>query len=102
MVFLTKNYSISPKLFVINKMDIFGADPSLIDEARRLLRARIHSIRGTHPLPNEPFVISAATGTGLEELKFTLYHEIEEQKRASFDTSRIPILPDAESLRDWA
>ena len=88
-----------PEIVVINKMDIFGADPSLIERAKNLLRTRIHSIRGTHPLPNEPYIISAATGTGLEELKFALYHEIEAQKARTHDTSRNVQLPDSEGLR---
>ncbi len=65
-----------PEILVLNKVDLLESDSQLIAKAKATLRDRIHSIRGTHPLPNEPLVISAVTGKGVEEMISMLHHEI--------------------------
>lgn len=60
-----------PEIVVLNKLDTLESDPVLVERARKALRERIHSIRGTHPEPLEPFVVSAVSGQGIEGL---LYH----------------------------
>jgi GTPase len=88
-----------PEIVVINKLDLIESDPALVERARTALRQRIASIRGTHPLPDEPWVISAATGRGLTELKFVIQAQIDTHRPRTDDESRIK-LPDDEGLRD--
>ena len=61
-----------PELVVINKADLFEADPSLLNRAREKLRQELNSIRGFIPVDNEPLVLSNATGKGMPEMLATL------------------------------
>jgi GTPase len=91
-----------PEYVVVNKVDLIEADPALVERARKALRDRIHSIRGTHPEAGEPFFISGVTGNGLETLVNTVYVQIEEQKAAeAAKRSNRPAvrLPDDEDIR---
>ena len=65
-----------PEIVVLNKIDLFEADPKLVQDAQTALRQRITAIRGTHPLPGEPFVISAVSGEGIPVLLQTIRREI--------------------------
>jgi GTP-binding protein len=88
-----------PEIVVINKLDLIESDPALVERARAALRQRIASIRGTHPLPDEPWVVSAATGKGLNELKFVIQGQIDIHRPRTDAESRVK-LPDDEGLRD--
>ena len=92
-----------PEIVVLNKLDVFESDPKLIDRARTALRQRIASIRGTHPGPNEPFVISAVAGKGLEELLYAVQGEITTQRNISIKkleaVEETIQLPDHEKIR---
>lgn len=87
-----------PEIVVLNKLDLFESDPELIAAARKALRERIASLRGTHPLPNEPMIISAVSGQGLEELVFTIHRELQANRPKHADSDRVP-LPDDEGIR---
>ena len=88
-----------PEIVVMNKVDLFEADPELIARAQTALRQRIASIRGTHPAPGEPFVISAVSGNGLETLLFCIQTEIETQRTLHHDPNSDLKLPDHEGVR---
>ena len=88
-----------PEIVVINKVDLLESDAELIDKARKSLRDQINSIRGTHPFPNEPFIISGVSGSGIEKLLFSIQEEIKAQKEASRTPSEKLPLPDDEGLR---
>lgn len=91
-----------PEIVVLNKVDILESDPTLVERACTALRQRIAGIRGTHPGPNEPYVVSAATGNGTQPLAYAILSEIEEQKRNSKlaeDEVRAVRLPDDEGIR---
>lgn len=88
-----------PEIVVLNKIDLFETDPALIEQARVALRQRIHSIRGTHPMNNEPLVISAVSGSGVKELISVLYHEVQAHKAAQSEQVEGTLLPSDERLR---
>jgi GTP-binding protein len=85
-----------PEIVVVNKVDTFGADPELVERAKKTLRQNIAEIRGAHPLPGEPFFVSAVSGEGVKELVGKIYAELEAQKKS--EDSRVK-LPDDEDLR---
>ena len=88
-----------PEMVVLNKVDILDSDPELVEKARVALRQRINSIRGTHPFNGEPFVISAVSGTGVQDLINTLLYEVKTQK-AALASAQTPFpLPNDERLR---
>jgi GTP-binding protein len=82
-----------PEIVVLNKLDLIEADPELVERARTALRQRIASIRGTNPINEEPFVISAVSGNGIEKLLYAIYEEIKNQ-RAIRDEKQVIRLPD--------
>jgi GTP-binding protein len=88
-----------PELVVLNKLDLFESDPKLIEQARKALHQRIATIRGTHPLPEEPLIVSAVSGTGLEELKFTIHRELKAHSSTSARAKKGIPLPDDEDIR---
>ena len=77
-----------PEVVVINKLDVLESDPELVERARKSLRKRIAPIRGTHPTPEEPFVVSAAAGTGIKDLLFAVSKEISTQRKAENEAAR--------------
>ena len=87
-----------PEVVVLNKLDLLESDPELVERARTELRKRIASIRGTHPLPEEPLVISAVSGTGLEGFLHTIFREIRAHGQ-SVPPIGMSALPDDERLR---
>jgi GTP-binding protein len=87
-----------PEIVVLNKLDLFESDPELIAAAQKALRERIASLRGTHPLPNEPLIISAVSGQGLEELIFTIHRELKAHSPSHANSGKVP-LPDDEGIR---
>jgi GTP-binding protein len=62
-----------PEIVVLNKLDVLDSNPELVEKARQALRSRIAAIRGTHPEPNEPYVVSAVAGTGMDDLLYTTF-----------------------------
>jgi GTP-binding protein len=68
-----------PEIVVLNKVDLLQSEPELIERARKSLRERIAAIRGVHPRPTEPYVMSAVTGTGVKELVDVLQGELEKR-----------------------
>lgn len=91
-----------PEVVVLNKLDVLESDPELVERARKALRERIAQIRGTHPAPSEPFVVSAVSGTGIQELLFELHGQLKEFRaqgqKGARDKGRIR-LPDDEDIR---
>jgi GTP-binding protein len=87
-----------PEIVVLNKLDVLESDPALVERARKALRSRIASVRGTHPAPNEPYVVSAVTGTGVKELLNELYHQVQELRPREGMEGKFH-LPDAEDIR---
>lgn len=88
-----------PEIVVLNKVDLLSSDPVLIDRARAALRQRIAAIRGTHPAPNEPFVISAVSGSGVDQLLFAIRDQIDAYRAQVGEGVRPTLLPDSEDLR---
>lgn len=88
-----------PEIVVLNKLDVLESDPELVEKARLALRSRIASIRGTHPLPNEPYVISAVSGHGVQDLIYTIHAELVAQFQHSRLKSEGITLPDSERIR---
>ncbi|MCM2278773.1 MAG: GTPase ObgE [Oligoflexia bacterium] len=87
-----------PEILVINKVDLLESDPQLVEKARLALRNRIASIRGDHPHGQEPFVISAVSGKGIQELLFAVHAEIQEHRSGARRDVRVR-LPDDEDIR---
>ena len=88
-----------PEIVVLNKLDILESDTQLIENARKKLRQIITSIRGTHPIGSEPYVISAVSGSGVEELIFTIHGELQEQDAQKKTKKESTPLPDDEGIR---
>ena len=89
-----------PEILALNKLDVLEADPELIERARKALRERIASIRGAHPVPNEPFVVSAVTGNGVQGLLNAVYQEIHAQRVVEQQGDRPAVkTPDDEDIR---
>jgi GTP-binding protein len=88
-----------PEIVVINKIDLLQADQELVERARTELRKRINSIRGTHPVPNEPFVVSAVSGTGVQDLVFAVYHELKSYRERINQGPKKTMLPDDQNIR---
>ncbi len=59
-----------PEIVVINKGDVLEADEELLERARQSIRTRLASLRGVSPEAGEPYVISAVSGKGVNELAF--------------------------------
>ncbi len=76
-----------PEIVVINKLDVLESSAELIERARSALRARIAAIRGTHPELKEPYVVSAATGAGVEPLLYSVYSHIQSARQAETITA---------------
>ncbi|MFZ9594757.1 MAG: GTPase ObgE [Bdellovibrionia bacterium] len=89
-----------PEIIVLNKLDLLEFDPKLVSQACQALRQKINSVRGSHPLPGEPFVISAVTGAGLPELISVVCNELRAKKELLTDGKEPgEALPDDPSLR---
>ncbi len=92
-----------PEIVAINKFDVLESNTDLIERARKALRSRIAAIRGTHPDSQEPHVISAATGVGIDDLMYAVYRPIQaardaETPAAISDQGRA-VLPDDIRIR---
>jgi GTPase len=87
-----------PEIVVVNKVDTFGSDPKLVERAQMRLRQNIAAIRGSHPVPGEPFFVSAVSGEGIKELISTVFHELQAHKRAEHGEEAVK-LPDDEDIR---
>lgn len=96
----SENLLHKPELVVISKSDAIG-EPELLEKAQKVLRQELNSIRGQHPEPGEPLIISAVSGDGIKDLLRAVNRLLDE-----IDTQKDPIglhsatrLPDAETLR---
>jgi GTP-binding protein len=91
-----------PEIVALNKLDVLESNADLVERARQALRSRIASIRGAHPDAKEPYVVSAATGAGIEPLLFAVESHIEsaraEEKR-TLDEKPRTFLPDDPGIR---
>ena len=68
--------------------------------ARKALRDRIAQIRGTHPAPKEPFMVSAVTGNGIENLVFEMHSQVLEYRAQARGGKETAVrLPDSEDIR---
>ena len=88
-----------PEILVLNKVDVLESDPELVEKARLALRQRIASIRGTHPIPNEPFIISGVSGQGIQELLYTIHGELMSQTQSAHLKESPVDLPDNDRMR---
>ena len=87
-----------PEIIVLNKTDLL--DKEITDQACKSLREKITSIRGTHPLPGEPFTISTVSGEGIQPLLFVIFDELQNQKIAQNRPLNQGIsLPDDKDIR---
>ncbi len=57
-----------PEIVVLNKLDLLESDPVLVERAQKALRAKICELRENAPHDLEPMVISAVSGSGVNEL----------------------------------
>lgn len=89
-----------PEIVVINKADLFEADPTILRQARTALRQRICSIRGTHPQSSEPYLISAVSGVGLHDLLEAIFLEVQTQPFRGKKERETTLLPNDEGLRN--
>lgn len=88
-----------PEIVVLNKIDLLQTDDKLIEKAQTALRQRIASIRGTHPIQGEPFVISAFSGTGVQDFVYTIHSELMSY-RAQLNKGKTQVrLPDDVGIR---
>jgi GTP-binding protein len=91
-----------PEIVALNKLDVLESNTDLVERARKALRERIASIRGTHPEPKEPFVVSAATGAGVEPLIFSVYSHNQSARDEETPAARQAtgtFLPDDDRIR---
>jgi GTP-binding protein len=88
-----------PEIVVINKLDVLESDPELVERARVALRSRIAQIRGTHPSPVEPLVISAVTGNGIDKFLFEVYSQLVEYRKQAGTHQNTVRLPDNLDIR---
>jgi GTP-binding protein len=91
-----------PEIVAINKLDVLESNADLVERARSALRARISAIRGAHPEANEPYVVSAATGAGIEALLFAVYAHVEAARTEEYRvTEQMPttFMPDDSRIR---
>ncbi len=72
-----------PEIVALNKLDVLESNQDLIERARTALRTRIAAIRGVHPEEKEPFVVSAATGAGVDGLLYSVYSHIQTARMAA-------------------
>ena len=89
-----------PEIVVINKVDLLESDPKAVAQMRQTLRDQIASIRGTHPHPEEPLVVSAVSGSGIQEMLFSIHAELVAQRTLADKARSVTRLPDDEGLRD--
>jgi len=68
------------EIVVINKCDVLEGNPELLENARKALKERIQDLRENPPLPEEPIMISAATGFGVEKLLQVLHMELKSHR----------------------
>jgi GTP-binding protein len=89
-----------PEIVVINKVDLLESDAKLVEKARRALIERIAGIRGVHPLPDEPFVISGVSGRGIPQLLNAIYQQVKEGRDQRLARPKSELrLPDDEEIR---
>lgn len=85
------------EIVVINKVDLMAGDRDLINRARKALRDRIHSIRGTMPVADEPYLISGVSGEGINDLLIAVERELKDI-RGRLDPPKTA-LPDDPGIR---
>ena len=88
-----------PEIVVLNKLDVLESDPALVERACKSLRERIAQIRGTHPAPKEPFVVSAVSGKGIETLLFEVHAQLLEYRARAGSKNEGVRLPDDQDIR---
>jgi len=93
-----------PEMVVINKIDLLESDPELIRQIQKSFRQKIASIRDSQPQPGEPWVISAVSGSGIDELLFAIQKELKIQKSSiklglKSELCQKVKLPDHEGIR---
>lgn len=88
-----------PEVLCINKADLLMSNPTLLERTRVELRKRIHSLRGMDPEKGEPFVISAVSGAGTNELLYFLKDRITESREKDLKLKSTSLLPNSEELR---
>jgi GTP-binding protein len=91
-----------PEIVVLNKADVVGDDRELLNRARKRLRSELHHLRGREPLPEEPLLISAVSGEGIQHFLEVLSREVSflsEQERARDPEKSALKLPNDPSLR---
>jgi GTP-binding protein len=69
-----------PEIVVLNKLDVLNSDPELVDRIRKALHERISQLRPTPIEGQEPWVISAVSGQGVQELILELGVRIERDR----------------------
>lgn len=90
-----------PEMLVLNKVDLLQSDPKLVERVSRFLRDRIASVRGTHPAPGEPWIISGVSGEGIPNLLGAIDRALSENRRThdGQPSKTEVLLPDADRLR---
>ncbi|MBU6374844.1 MAG: GTPase ObgE [Bdellovibrionales bacterium] len=93
-----------PEIVALNKVDLFESDPEIIERARLELRKRLTSIRGSHPIGQEPYILSGVTGRGIPELLHSVFEQIqlgwEDEERSRRGAHKTAVkLPDDEGLQ---
>jgi GTP-binding protein len=87
-----------PEIVVLNKLDLLESDPELVEKARIAIRDRLNSIRGSHPVAQEPYVVSGVSGKGIEALLFAVHEELKSQRKPG--DRKVTRLPDDEDIRN--
>jgi GTP-binding protein len=87
-----------PEIVVLNKLDLLESDPELVEKARIAIRERLNSIRGNHPIAQEPYVVSGVSGKGIDALLFAVHEEIKGQRKPG--DKKAVRLPDDEDIRN--
>jgi GTP-binding protein len=92
-----------PEIVALNKVDLFESDPEIVERARLTLRRRLASLRGTHPVGDEPYILSGVSGRGIPELLQAAFGQIQEGWEADERSRKGPHveikMPDDEGLR---
>lgn len=66
------NLLIKPEILILNKIDLLESQSDFLFSAQKILQKRIQLIRGNPLQENEPYLISAVSGKGIENLLFQI------------------------------
>ncbi len=88
-----------PEIVALSKLDVLESDQELVRRAREALAEKITEVRGTSLAAGEPFVISAVSGAGIQELMFAVFEHVRASREETPAEDQGPELPDDGDIR---